>query len=46
MVKRLPAHRVMPHANSTTEIELNGISTAQMSGEKIPAAAMLMPIKL
>jgi len=46
LAKPLPAHRVMPHANKTTESELSGMSTAQMSGERIPQAAMLIPMRL
>jgi hypothetical protein len=40
---RLAAKRVVPHANSTTETELNGIRIAEITGDNMPAAAMPMP---
>ena len=43
---RLAAQLVIPQANRTTENELRGISTAQMSGDKMPALAMLIPTRL
>src|ERR1039458_7277389 len=43
---RFAARRVAPHANSTTDIELNGIRIAQITGDNIPAAAMLIPAAL
>jgi hypothetical protein len=46
MPARLPAQLVIPQAKSTTEMELNGMSTAQMSGERMPALAMLTPMRL
>jgi hypothetical protein len=43
---RLAAQFVIPQAKSTTEMELKGMSTAQMSGERMPALAMLTPMRL
>jgi hypothetical protein len=43
---RFAAKWVAPHANSTTEIELTGIRTAQITGDNTPAAAILMPARL
>jgi len=43
---RRAARLVVPHANSTTETELNGIKVAATSGDKPPAAATLTPIRL
>jgi hypothetical protein len=43
---RRAAQVAAPQANSATEIELTGISTAQMTGDSTPAAAMLMPTTL
>jgi hypothetical protein len=36
----------MPQANNTTVTELKGIRMAQTIGERMPAAAMLIPIRL
>jgi len=38
--------RVAPQANNTTETELNGIRTAQITGDNMPAAPMLIPTAL
>ena len=43
---RFAARLVAPHANSTTDIELTGIRIAQITGDNMPAAAMLMPARL
>src|SRR5215475_10152615 len=43
---RLAVHCVAPQAKSTTEIELTGIRTAQITGDNIPAAANETPIRL
>jgi hypothetical protein len=43
---RFAARLVAPHANSTTDIELTGIRTAQITGDNTPAAAILMPARL
>jgi hypothetical protein len=43
---RFAARLVAPQANSTTVIELTGIRIAQMTGDNMPAAAILMPARL
>jgi len=46
MPARRAAQLVIPQAKSTTEMELKGMSTAQISGERMPSLAMLTPMRL